>query len=207
MSNFRPGAGSARSEFPGLGYFLRSIDGGLSRLRYLNNFRGGDGSGSLYHAMKVWFVVNKSDGRITGWNRSPNATEVPAGDAKNDLVETDEAGLALYQQLEGEMLTDGRTPTILHDGSGFAKSIDARPVVSIDAGKAEADAGAPVVLTFTRSDSFTGIQKADILGRRLKLDFVAGVATKTLRFESGLITQRSTDEMNLTSPFILEVVE
>lgn len=158
-----------------------------------------------------WFAIRRSDNRVLGWVRSSGAT--PATTAEILYVDQNfDAGLALYNQLENEMLAEGREVAIFRSGSTLVKAPDTRPVVSIVADKTVvlADGVDFVTLTVTRTDngSFNGSPRVEFAGKLLQFQFTNSVATKQVRArQSGVYTFQSNPRFRVTDPISIEFVE
>lgn len=164
-----------------------------------------------------WFTVRDSDDVVLGWVRSQGATPANA----NGLSYFDQnfdAGLALYNQLENELIADGRgvAGNIVRQGATLVKVADGRPAVDVAADKTVVDADGvdSVTLTVTRTDNatFTGSRTAtftdDNRTRRIKFDFTLGVATKVLTSTvSGTLSFRSNSRFKVNDPIDIEFVD
>lgn len=158
-----------------------------------------------------WFAVRKSDNRILGWVRSSGAT--PADTAEIDYIDANfEAGLVLYNQLENEMMAEGREVALFRSGGTIVKPVDTRPVASITADKTvvQADGVDSVTLTVTRVDNptFGGSPRFEFAGKLLQFQFTNGVAVKAVRSrQSGVLTFQSNPRFRVTDPISIEFVE
>lgn len=158
-----------------------------------------------------WFIIRKADNRVLGWTRSAGAT--PADTAELNYVSQNfEAGMTLYNQLENEMLAEGRNVEIYLSGGTLVKATDDRPFGTIVADKTVVDADGVdfVTLTFTRQDNptFSGQVRLEIGGKYLKLDFVDGIAVKPVRSrQSGVLSFESNPRYRVIDPLSIEFVE
>jgi hypothetical protein len=158
-----------------------------------------------------WFVIRKPDNRVLGWTRSGGATPTDT-DEINYVDQQFDAAYALYNQLENEMLTEGRDVEIYLQGGTFVKAAETRPLVAISADKTIVDADGidSVTLTVTRLDNptFSGNPRAQFGDKYLRFDFSNGVATKQVRSRvSGTLIFQSNARFRVEDPITIEFVE
>jgi hypothetical protein len=158
-----------------------------------------------------WFTIRKSDDRVLGWVRSSGATPADTAELRYISQQFDQA-LALYNQLENEMLAEGREVEIFLQDATFVKAAETRPLVSIEANKTivDADGVDSVILTVTRLDNptFSGNPRVQFGDKYLRFDFTNGVATKTVRSRtSGILTFANNPRFRVQDPISIEFVE
>lgn len=158
-----------------------------------------------------WFTIRKSDNRVLGWTRSAGATPADTVDL-NYVDQQFDAGLALWNQLENEMLAEGRNVEIYLSGGTFVKAVEDRPLATIVADKTIVDAdGVDVVtLTITRLDNptFSGSPRFQFGDKYLRFDFTNGVCVKQVRSrQSGVLVFENNPRFRVQDPVSIEFVE
>lgn len=157
--------------------------------------------------MAEWFTTDKATGQVLAWQRG--GSEPPADTAELAFVVTDSANIDKYEQLKRQAARDVRDAEITLVGGVPTLAPDTRPVFEITADKTDVLLGDTVSLTCTAyQPNGTTVRTAlnstvirDWGDKRLKFDFVSGVATRTLviteatriSFFSGRVYRLKTD--------------
>lgn len=146
----------------------------------------------------IWF--NLDGNLIVGYQRSPGASEVPAGS-----VATDEAGIALYQTLREQSRNDGREDGVIWNATTQLPELppDNRIVLNLTVNAPRVALNGSLTFTFTLPDfpNFSGTVYRKFYGKWLELDFTNGVCPKDLVMrENGQFRISSTPEYRILTP-------
>lgn len=162
-----------------------------------------------------WFEKDPATNRIRGWLRGGKALPADRPDAA--FVECTDADIGLYSQLQAQAEQESREPDIRHEGGTLALPPDTRPRFSMTTDKTlvRADGLDQIVLTVTARRADGGVRAAfnqqvvyELGERLIALDFVNGVATRTLKMpKSGRVRLGSNRNVKIDTPADLTVVE
>lgn len=165
-----------------------------------------------------WIEVDSATGEVVGWVRSGKATSLPPAPPGRELVEADDAMIAQYESLSDQLRAARRSARVRRVGGVLSVPEDTRHRVRVEVDKTfvSADGTDMVTLTITalRPDgtprtAFTSTVDFETLGGRvLRLDFVNGVATKTVKMPaSGRFRIASNDQVAVESEVEIVAVE
>jgi hypothetical protein len=136
--------------------------------------------------MAEWLTVNKATGFVVAWQRGGSG--VPADTETTAYVVTDDAGIEQFEQLKRQAARDVREPDITLVSGVPTLAPDTRLIFEIVSDKTDVLLGDTVTLTCTAYQlNGTSVRTAlnstiirDWGDKRLRFDFVSGVATRSL---------------------------
>lgn len=165
-----------------------------------------------------WLEIDSTTGEILGWVRSGKAKALPPAPPGRELVEADDAMVAQYEALAEQLRASRRSVRVRRVGGVLSVPDDTRHRVRVEVDKTFVRAVGTDMVTLTitalRPDgtprtAFTRTVDFETLGGRvLRLDFVNGVATKTVKMPaSGRFRIGSNDQVSVESDVEIVAVE
>lgn len=165
-----------------------------------------------------WLEIDDASGEVIGWVRSPKAVALPAAPAGRTFVEAAEADIEQYETMSRTLRAQRRSARVKWVSGALTLPADARQRVRVVADKASVRADGTDMVTLTisalRADGTvrTGLNRSvqfeTLGGRVLQLDFVSGVATKTIPMPaSGRFRIQSNDAIDVEAEVEITAVE